>query len=171
MRLPKLKFTKKAIAIGAGVGIAFGAAGIAAAFLTASGTGAGEATLATAHTVYLSLGTTVLTLNTPAPITYYVTNPNNFEVALGTVTITHVTQVSAKTTCFKTVTPTATLLPTDVSVGTASAPVGKVGTGLTSVTGTTAATLAKMPTLDLHTTPTLTQASCTVKIQLLAHAG
>lgn len=93
MKLPK--FSKKLIAIGAAAGIAMGAAGIAAAYFSATGTGTGKAAVGTAtpFTVTFKAPTGTLYPNQSQTLHYTVKNngggTQHYTITTADYTITH----------------------------------------------------------------------------------
>lgn len=150
MRLPHLK--KKFIAGALAAGLVMGAGGIAAAYLSASGSGTGSASVGSAKTVSV---VTITAKNwvpgTPHVVAFSVTNPNTFSVTLATpATIT-----SAKVgTCHTAGADTAPVTSTPASTA-----MGKVAKGKTAASGT------EEPSFTVATV-TFTQAGCKVTLTI-----
>lgn len=134
---------KKMAALGLTFGIALGAGGIAAAFLSSTGTGTGSATVGSAASLKVSPGNvTGLLPTTTKTATFTVHNPNGFKVHYSGATAT-VTQ------------STATCLITKAS-------------GPSPTSGTIAATGTATVTVTVHmaTNPVFTQSACTATVHL-----
>lgn len=133
---------KKMVGLGLAFGIALGAGGIAAAYLGASGTGTGSATVGKATNLVVSGGSvSTLLPGTTKTATFTVHNPNHFKVHFsgGSASVTE-----SGPTC---------------GISKASGPSPTSGT--IAATGTTTVTV----TVKMVTT-TITQSSCTATVHL-----
>lgn len=159
-----MQFKKKIIAGALAAGLVMGAGGIAAAYLTTTGSGSGSATVTGATPVTFTVTTTSATLTAATKVAFTYTNPNAYKVKLNTpVSVMAVTQTSAAGTCFAGVTDGASLLGAG-KVTTTPAPTA-IGTVAASAS-TVAATSTQEPTITLHTTASTTQVNCTFSVTL-----
>lgn len=140
MKLPRFK--KKVMAIGIAGGMAIGAGGIAAAFLTATASGTGTAHVAAATSVKIQgLVPGTIRLGQTRHVRLRLTNPDG-TVMLGTASV-------------------SVTLPTGCPVGSftvapAKTDIGSVPHGVTYVNTDT-----QQPTITFVTLPTTTQNACT----------
>lgn len=145
----KLFSTKKKIAalVGAGA-LVLGAAGIAAAYFTATGTGTGSATVTTPANLKVTVTPVTFTGAGTQHVHFTVHNPNSYSVDVKKASITGVTA----TKCY------GVGHTTKLSWLSATATVGTIpASGSASITTTT-----QRPTITLATTATYTQSSCKV---------
>jgi hypothetical protein len=147
VKLPRIK--KKFVAIGLATGLAMGAAGIAAAYFSASGSGTGAGNVGKAATLGVSLttGGGPLYPTSTATLTFSIKNNGggNQKVSTETATITHVaTPTSGSPTYTQTVIEHTGVAVTGclaswfivTTVGTVNTTLGKSGSGSTTTTDT-----------------------------------
>ena len=140
-----MKLKKKFIAGALAAGLVMGAAGIAAAYLGATGTGSGSATVGTAKTLIVSSPAVTVVPNGTQTLSFVVTNPNGFKVKFSGATAT-LTQSTA--TCGYAI--TAGPSPTS---------------GTLTKSGTLGDTTTITVTVHMATT-VITQGSCTATVSL-----
>lgn len=156
---------KKIVAAGLAFGVAAGMGGVAFAYLSATGSGTGSATVTGPQDVQFNVTTTSFTLTATTKVAYNYSNPNGFMVDLsGVASITAVTQTSASGTCKASVSQGATLKTSGaVTVTAASTALGKLAVGARG-----AAAITQEPTLKLLTTATTTQSACVFTVTVSA---